>query len=143
MTWTLSVGGKKDRLETGAVGDLPGPRRQAVVLGISQLALRDRRPHVVDVPCVDAQLTPGHPITDAAGHRRVRLGKRGIPLVEKTLAYVVHHDVRIHSALRREDDAGAEQIERRHLQPLAAELYDLADDVLREVARTRVVVAVA
>src|SRR4030095_15878395 len=83
-----AAGGAWLRSETDVRPEVEAPREQAVVLGVSELALRDRVAPVREVAPGGPHLPAALAVADARAERRVGLGEGGVPLVEVAVAHV-------------------------------------------------------
>src|SRR5204863_7673097 len=69
------------------------PRRHPVILGITQLAFRDRIATVGKIPPVESPLPAARPIADSGIEGRERRRESGIALVQEAITRVVEDNV--------------------------------------------------
>src|SRR5712691_731223 len=103
-----------------AQGDVT--RGKPVVLGVSELALGDRRTLVVEIPPVEAHLPALRPVTEARGPGHVITSEGRVPLVQEPAADVVHLDAARPSIVRGIDEGRGGKVAGGHFLPVSAQL---------------------
>src|SRR6266853_2113784 len=117
-------------------------RGHQIILRVTELAFSYRVPSTAQIGGVYTQFPLRGAIARAQADGGKAVCRRGVALVQKPRSGVIHIDAAQKPALRRVDDAKRREIVGGHFQPLARKLRGHSAEILHEISKARVVVAV-
>src|SRR5213082_1587073 len=113
-----------------------------IILPVTEFAFGHRVAAIAQIGGVYTQVPLRGAIARAQADGGKAARRRGVALVQKPRSGVIHIDAAQKPALRRVEDAKRREIVGGHFQPLARKLRGHSAEILHEISKARVVVAV-